>query len=239
MKLDVLAFAAHPDDVELSCGGTIFKLVEAGKKVGIIDLTEGELGSRGSVDSRYEEAANASKILGLTIRENLRLRDGFFEINEESKLKVIEQIRRFRPEIVLANSITDRHPDHGRASKLIEESFFLAGLRKIKSHWEGGEQEAFRPKVLYNYIQDRYIKPDFIVNISEQQFEQKMKAVLAYKTQFYDPDSKEPNTSISGKEFLDFLKGRASEYGRAIGESYGEGFTSPRTIGVDQLFDLH
>ena len=237
MKLDVLAFAAHPDDVELSCGGTIIKLVEAGKKVGIIDLTEGELGSRGSVDSRYEEASNAAKILGLTIRENLKLRDGFFEINEESKLKVIEQIRRFRPEIVLANSITDRHPDHGRASQLIEESFFLSGLRKVKSHWECGEQEAYRPNVLYHYIQDRYIKPDFILDISEQ-FKKKMQAVLAYKSQFYDPHSKEPNTPISGKDFLDFLKGRASEYGRSIGKTFGEGFTSARTIGVNQLFDL-
>lgn len=238
MKLDVLAFAAHPDDVELSCGGTIIKLVESGKKVGIIDLTEGELGSRGSVASRYEEAENASRILGLTIRENLRLSDGFFEINEENKLKVIEQIRRFRPEIVLANSILDRHPDHGRASKLIEDSFFLAGLRKVVTHRDSLGQEAYRPKVLYNYIQDRYIKPDFVVKLSEQQFQQKMKAVLAYKTQFYNPDSKEPKTPISGKDFLDFLRGRASEYGRAIGASYGEGFTVSRVIGVDQLFDL-
>jgi bacillithiol biosynthesis deacetylase BshB1 len=237
MKLDVLAFAAHPDDIELACGGTIAKLVQQGKKVGIVDLTEGELGSRGSVDLRYEEAANSAKILGVSVRENLRLRDGFFQNDEESKLKVIEQIRRFQPEIVIANSITDRHPDHGRASKLISESFFLSGLRKIKTHWECGEQEAYRPKVLYKYIQDYYIKPDFIVDVTNH-FETKMEAVLAFKSQFYDPNSTEPETPISGKGFLDFLKARAEEFGRPIGAKYGEGFTTERVLGVENLFDL-
>jgi bacillithiol biosynthesis deacetylase BshB1 len=237
MKLDVLAFAAHPDDIELACGGTIAKLVQQGKKVGIVDLTEGELGSRGSVDLRYEEAANSAKILGVSVRENLRLRDGFFQNDEESKLKVIEQIRRFQPEIVIANSITDRHPDHGRASQLISESFFLSGLRKIKTHWECGEQEAYRPKVLYKYIQDYYIKPDFIIDVTDH-FETKMEAVLAFKSQFYDPNSTEPETPISGKGFLDFLKARAEEFGRPIGSKYGEGFTTERVLGVDNLFDL-
>jgi len=237
MKLDVLAFAAHPDDIELACGGTIAKLVQQGKKVGIVDLTEGELGSRGSIDLRYEEAANSAKILGVLVRENLRLRDGFFQNDEENKLKVIEQIRRFQPEIVIANSITDRHPDHGRASQLISESFFLSGLRKIKTHWECSEQEAYRPKVLYKYIQDYYIKPDFIVDVTDH-FETKMEAVLAFKSQFYDPNSTEPETPISGKGFLDFLKARAEEFGRPIGTKYGEGFTTERVLGVDNLFDL-
>ncbi len=237
MKLDVLAFAAHPDDIELACGGTIAKMVRQGKKVGIVDLTEGELGSRGSVDLRYEEAANSAKILGVSVRENLRLRDGFFQNDEESKLKVIEQIRRFQPEIVIANSITDRHPDHGRASKLISESFFLSGLRKIKTHWDCSEQVAYRPNVLYHYIQDHYIKPDFIVDVTEY-FDTKMEAVLAFKSQFYDPNSTEPETPISGKGFLDFLKARAEEYGRPINAKYGEGFTVERTIGIDNLFDL-
>ena len=237
MKLDILAFAAHPDDIELSCAGTLMKHIKEGKTVGVIDLTEGELGSRGSVELRYQEAAESAKIIGLSVRHNLQMADGYFEISEANKLKIVEQIRRFKPEIVLANSIEDRHPDHGRAAKLVSEACFLAGLRKVETTWEGVNQEAHRPKVLYHYIQDLYIKPDFVVDMTEF-FDQKMKAVMAFKSQFYDPNSSEPKTPISGEDFIEFLKGRMSEFGRPLGVRYAEGFTVERTVGVDSLFDL-
>jgi N-acetylglucosamine malate deacetylase 1 len=235
--LDILAFAAHPDDVELSCSGTLMKHITKGKRVGVIDLTEGELGSRGSVSLRYEEAKNASKIMGLTVRENLKMRDGFFEINEETKLKIVTAIRTYRPKIVLANAIEDRHPDHGRAAQLVSEACFLAGLRKVETIVGGQLQEAYRPQVVYHYIQDRYIKPDFVVDITPY-IEQKMEAILAYKSQFYDPNSTEPQTPISGADFLDFVKARCNEFGRPIGAQYAEGFTAERIVGVDSLFDL-
>ena len=235
--LDILAFAAHPDDVELSCSGTLMKHIAEGKRVGVIDLTEGELGSRGSVSLRYEEAENASKIMGLTVRENLKMRDGFFEINEENKLKIVTAIRTYRPKIVLANAIEDRHPDHGRAAQLVSEACFLAGLRKVETIVGGQLQEAYRPQVVYHYIQDRYIKPDFVVDITPY-IEQKMEAILAYKSQFYDPNSTEPQTPISGADFLDFVKARCNEFGRPIGAQYAEGFTAERIVGVDSLFDL-
>lgn len=237
MKLDILAFAAHPDDVELSCSGTLMKHIKAGKTVGIVDLTEGELGSRGSVELRHEEAAESSRILGLSVRENLKMRDGFFDLSEENKLKIVEQIRRFRPEIVLANAIEDRHPDHGRASKLVSEACFLAGLRKIETSWNGEPQEAYRPKVVYHYIQDRYVRPDFVIDVTDF-VDRKMESIKAFKSQFYDPNSNEPQTPISGEDFIDFLKGRMSEFGRAIGVNYAEGFTVERFAGVDSLFDL-
>ena len=235
--LDILAFAAHPDDVELSCSGTLMKHIAEGKRVGVIDLTEGELGSRGSVSLRYEEAENASKIMGLTVRENLKMRDGFFEINEENKLKIVTAIRTYRPKIVLANAIEDRHPDHGRAAQLVSEACFLAGLRKVETIVGGQLQEAYRPQVVYHYIQDRYIKPDFVVDITPY-IERKMEAIQAYKSQFYDPNSTEPQTPISGSEFLDFVKARCNEFGRPIGAQFAEGFTTERIVGVDSFFDL-
>jgi N-acetylglucosamine malate deacetylase 1 len=235
--LDILAFAAHPDDVELSCSGTLMKHISEGKRVGVIDLTEGELGSRGSVSLRYEEAENASKIMGLTVRENLKMRDGFFEINEENKLKIVTAIRTYRPKIVLANAIEDRHPDHGRAAQLVSEACFLAGLRKVETIVGGQLQEAYRPQVVYHYIQDRYVKPDFVVDITPY-IERKMEAIQAYKSQFYDPNSTEPQTPISGADFLDFLKARGKELGRPIGVQYAEGFTAERLVGVESFFDL-
>ncbi len=237
MKLDILAFAAHPDDIELGCSATLIKHIQVGKRAGIVDLTQGELGSRGSAEIRYEESAEASKIMGISVRENLKMDDGFFEHSKENVLKIVEQIRRFRPEIVLANAIEDRHPDHGRASKLVSEACFLAGLRKIETIYDGHSQEAHRPKAVYHYIQDHYIRPDFVIDVSDC-IDLKMEAIMAYKSQFYDPNSTEPVTPISGKEFIENVKGRMVEYGRTIGVHYAEGFTSERLVGVSSLFDL-
>jgi bacillithiol biosynthesis deacetylase BshB1 len=237
MLVDILAFAAHPDDLELSCSGTIMKAISQGKKVGIIDLTQGELGSRGTTETRYAEAAEASKIMGIDVRVNLRMVDGFFGINEENKRLIIEQIRKFKPGIVLANAIEDRHPDHGRASQLVSEACFLAGLRRVETSFDGEIQEAHRPKAVYHYIQDHYIKPDFAVDVTKF-VERKLECIKAYKTQFYDPNSTEPTTPISGAEFLDFIKGRMMQFGRPIGAQYAEGFTVERIPGVEDLFDL-
>ncbi len=237
MQVDILAFAAHPDDIELSASGTIIKHIAMGKKVAIVDLTQGELGSRGTIDSRYEEADDAMNIMGVHARENLKMRDGFFTISEENKLKVVAQIRRFKPQIVLANAISDRHPDHGRGSQLVREACFLAGLQKIKTTWDEKTQEHWRPKAIYFYIQDRYIKPDFIVDISAH-IDQKIESIKAYKTQFFNPDMEGPLTPISGEDFFDFLKGRWKEFGRTIGTNYGEGFTVERTHGVKDITDL-
>ena len=237
MKLDILAFGAHPDDVEISCSGTILKHVSLGYKVGVIDLTRGELGTRGSVDIRNQECEEASKIMGIHARENLDLADGFFEINEQTKLKVIQVIRKYRPEIVLANTIDDRHPDHGRAAKLVAESAFLAGLRKIHSELDGMEQEAWRPKSLYHYIQDWQLKPDFIVDITGF-MEKRMQSMLAYKSQFYNPNSAEPETPISSQAFLNMIIYRAHEMGRIIGTEHGEPFKIHRPPGVHHLMDM-
>lgn len=238
MKVDILAFAAHPDDIEISCAGTLIKSIrEENKKVAIVDLTQGELGTRGTIETRYSEAMEASRIIGISRRVNLKLLDGFFRHDEESLRLIIEQIRFFQPEIVLANSITDRHPDHGRASKLVSEACFYSGLRKIETTFEGKQQEAYRPKAVYHYIQDRHIEPDFVVDISKYA-EEKMNAILAYKTQFYDPESTEPKTPISGKEFKDFLFARMREFGRPVGVEFAEGFTKERYVGVKSLFDL-
>ena len=236
-KVDILAFAAHPDDIELSAAGTLMKHIDEGKKVAIVDLTQGELGSRGTIETRYAEAADASKIMGIHHRENLKMRDGFFEINEENKRKIVEQIRRFQPEIVLANAVRDRHPDHGRGGQLVSEACFLSGLRKVETEWNGEQQLPHRPKVVYHYIQDYYIDPDFVVDVSDY-YDRKMEAIQAYKTQFFDPNSKEPETPISGKNFLDFIESRMIQFGRPIGAQYAEGFTTARFLGVDSLFDL-
>ena len=237
MKLDILAFGAHPDDVELGCSGTIAKEVSLGKKVGIIDLTRGELGTRGSVEIRNSESAKASEILGVVVRENLDMRDGFFINDEAHQLKIIEILRKYRPEIVLCNAITDRHIDHGKGSKLVSDACFLSGLIKIETELNGKKQQAWRPKVVYHYIQWQNIEPDFVVDISEF-LDKKMESVLAYGSQFYDPNSKEPVTPITSKTFLDSVKYRAEDLGRLVGVAYAEGFTTERYLAVNSLGDL-
>ncbi len=237
MTVDILAFAAHPDDIELSASGTLLKHIAMGKTAAIVDLTQGELGSRGTVSTRYAESEAASNIIGLSARENLKMADGFFEVSKENKLTVVSQIRRFRPKVILANAISDRHPDHGRASQLIREAVFLSGLRKIETKWNGEIQKPWRPKSLFFYIQDRYIQPDFAVDISDV-IDQKIESIKAFKTQFFNPDSKEPLTPISGEDFFDFLKGRWKEFGRSIGVNYAEGFTVERVPGVDDITKL-
>lgn len=236
--VDILAFAAHPDDVELAASGTIVKHIEMGRKVVIVDLTQGEMGSRGTIETRYEEAAEASRIMGIHDRVNLQLSDGLFEINETSKRRIVEQVRKYRPKIVLANAVHDRHPDHGRAGKLVSEACYLSGLRKFETEVEGVKQTAFRPEAVYHYIQDYYQKPDFVVDITSF-YDRKMQAIQAYKTQFFDPNSTEPETPISGKEFLEFVRARMIEMGRQANVTYAEGFTVERFIGVKDLFDLH
>lgn len=237
LKLDVLGFGAHPDDVEISCGGSIAKLVQSGKSVGLIDLTMGELGTRGSGPLRLIEASAAAEVLGVKYRENLQLGDGFFEENQESLLKVIEMIRKYRPDVVLANSIKDRHPDHARGASLVSRACFLSGLRKIETSNEGENQAAWRPKSVYHYIQDYYIDPDFVIDVSDF-FEIKMASIKAYKSQFFDPNSPEPETPISGSEFFDVLKSRAMDFGRPAGAVLGEGFTVERPPLVEDFFDL-
>ena len=238
MKLDVLAFGAHPDDVELGCSGTLLKLKSQGYKVGVVDLTRGELGTRGSEQTRDEETAEASKIMGLDARINLGLADGFFTNDSEHQLKVIQAIRKFQPEIVLCNAINDRHPDHAKGSNLVSDACFYSGLQKIKSFDHIGEtQNAWRPKAVYHYIQFWNIKPDFAVDISEY-INKKIEAVKAYKTQFYNPNSDEPETVISKKGFIESVEYRAKDLGRIIGVNYAEGFTVERTLGVNNLFDL-
>jgi bacillithiol biosynthesis deacetylase BshB1 len=232
-----MAVGAHPDDVELGCGATLAKLTQAGKKAVIVDLTEGELGTRGTVEDRYRESADAARILGVSERVNLQLRDGFFEIDEESILRLVTQIRRFRPDIILANAETDRHPDHGRAAELLERAVFVAGLRKVKTDFEGKEQDVHRPRAVYHYIQYRDIIPDVVVDVSNS-IHNKMESIKAYASQFYQEGSNEPETPISSKQFLDSHTRRAAELGRQIGVDYGEGFTSRRYIGVRDISDL-
>jgi len=237
MKLDILVLAAHPDDAELGCGGTIAKHIALGHKVGIVDFTRGELGTRGTPQTRDDEAIESARILGLTARENLGLKDGFFRNDTENQMAVVSAIRKYKPEIVLANAIYDRHPDHGKGSELAFDSCFLAGLSKVETTEGGKDQSAWRPKLIYHYIQSQLIEPDFVIDISEF-WEKKMSAIRAYKTQFYDPSSKEPDTYISNPGFLKLLESRANEFGHAIGASYGEGFTVRRTIGANSLYDL-
>lgn len=238
MKLDILAFASHPDDIELGCAGTLIAHIAQGKKVGIVDLTQGELGTRGTPETRIQEAEDASKIMGIAARENLGFADGFFQNDKEHQLKVVEMIRKYKPELVIMNAVYDRHPDHKRGSDLVSESCFKSGLKMIKTTGEKGEeQEAWRPKAVYHYIQDRFITPDLVVDVTDF-WDKKMETIRAFKSQFYNPDDSSPNTYISSPEFLDFIEARAKEMGHSIGVTYGEGFTKERNIGVKSFFDL-
>jgi bacillithiol biosynthesis deacetylase BshB1 len=237
MKLDILAFGAHPDDVELGCSGTILKEVSLGKTVGIVDLTRGELGTRGSVAIRNQEASDAAKILGASVRENLDMRDGFFVNDESHQLEVIKRIRKYQPDIVLCNAIDDRHIDHGKGSKLVSDACFLSGLMRIETVHEGVVQKAWRPKLVYHYIQWKNIVPDFVVDITGFS-DKKIEAILAYRSQFYDPNSNEPESPISSKNFLESLDYRSRDLGRLTGVEHAEGFTVERYLAVNSLGDL-
>ena len=238
MKLDILALAAHPDDVEMSCAGTLLAGAAVGKKIGIVDLTRGELGTRGTPDTRAAEAAAASQILGVAARENLGLPDGFFRNDREHQLPIIAALRRHQPDVVLCNAITDRHPDHGRAAQLISDACFLSGLRMIETLDEVGQpQAAWRPRHVYHFIQDRPIVPDFVVDITPY-WEKKWASIHAYQTQFFGDSSPDPVTYLSTPEFVRFMEARAREFGHMIGVEYGEGFTKERTLGVRELGDL-
>lgn len=237
MKLDILAFGAHPDDVELGCGGTIAKEIALGKKVGIVDLTRGELGTRGTAEIRDKEANAAAQILGVSVRENLHMRDGFFINDEEHQMKIIKMIRKYQPEIVLCNAIDDRHIDHGKGSRLVSDACFLSGLLKIETVLNGENQSAWRPKLVYHYIQWKNIEPDFVVDITGYT-DKKADAIMAYSSQFYNPNTNEPATPIATKNFLDSIHYRAQDLGRLIGTDYAEGFTVERYVAVNSLGDL-
>lgn len=237
MKLDVLAIGAHPDDVELGCAGVLLKEKKNGKKTGIVDLTAGELGTRGTAESRKAEAARATEILQLDARENLQMADGFFLNDRQHQLRLITAIRKYQPEVLFCNAPEDRHPDHGRGSKLIADAAFLSGLRKIETNQNGIAQEAWRPKYVFHFIQDRFLQPNFVIDISEE-FETKIEAVKAYATQFHNPALNEPQTYISTPDFLDSVVYRAKMLGKMIGVKYGEGFISEKMIGLRSLDDL-
>ncbi len=231
MKADILAFGVHPDDLELGCGGTIIAAVAEGKKVAVVDLTRGELGTRGNADIRTQEAMNAANVLGVAARENLDMADGFFQNNEENIRKVIVAIRKYRPQVVLCSAPEDRHPDHGRSAKLIADAAFLSGLRKIETTDNGEVQPSWRPANVFHYIQDRYLKPDFVYDISAH-FEQKLKAVLCYTTQFNTLDTSEPSTYISNPDFIDVIRARALMFGKRIGVTFAEGYITHKMLGI-------
>jgi N-acetylglucosamine malate deacetylase 1 len=234
MKLDILAIGVHPDDVELGCSGVLINEIQRGKKAGILDLTQGELGTRGNIETRYEEAAKAAMIIGVIVRENLKMRDGFFQNDEAHQMLLIKALRKYQPEIVFANAPKDRHPDHGRAAKLISDACFLSGLGKIETIDEqGNAQQKWRPKYVLNYIQDRYIEPDVVIDITNV-FEKRMQSIAAYGTQFYNPDdnSNDPHSYISSPDFYESVIARARMMGKKIGVKYGEGFTSEKIIGI-------
>lgn len=237
MKLDILAFGAHPDDVELGAAGTIAKEISLGKKVGIIDLTRGELGTRGTPEIRDAEAKKAAEILGVSIRENLQFRDGFFINDEKHQLEIIKMIRKYKPEIVLCNAIDDRHIDHGKGSKLVSDACFLSGLTKVETEVDGIKQEAWRPKQVYHYIQWKNIEPNFVVDVTGF-MDKKINSVLAYSSQFYDSNSNEPITPITSKNFLDSITYRAQDLGRIVGVDFAEGFTTERYLAVSSLENL-
>jgi bacillithiol biosynthesis deacetylase BshB1 len=234
MKLDILAFGAHPDDVELSCGGTLLIEKMNGKKTGIIDLTQGELGTRGTAATRKAEAAAATKILQLDVRENLELADAFFQNDEAHQRRIITVLRKYRPEVVLCNAPDDRHPDHGKGSRLVADAVFLSGLRKIVTTHHGIEQAIWRPKYVFNYIQDKYIAPSFVIDVTKV-MDKKIDAVKAYGTQFHNPDLNEPQTYISTPDFMDSVLYRAKMFGKMIGVTYAEGFISNKMIGFESF----
>ena len=237
MKLDILAIGAHPDDVELGCGATLAKEISLGKKVGILDLTRGELGTRGSAEIRDKEASTAAEKLGVSIRDNLAFADGFFVNDKAHQLEVIKIIRKYQPKIVLCNAINDRHIDHPKGSELVSNACFLSGLRKIETTLEGNLQDAWRPKHVYHYIQWKNIEPDFVIDVTGC-IDKKVEAVMAYSSQFHNPKSKEPSSPISSKNFLDSITYRAKDLGRLIGVDYAEGFTVERYVAIDKLDDL-
>ncbi len=234
MKLDILAFGVHPDDVELGCAGTIMAAIDQGKKVGIVDLTRGELGTRGTPTTRTQEAAAAAKIMGVDVRENLDMADGFFINDEAHQRKIIALIRKYQPDVILANAPEDRHPDHGRSAKLVSDAAFLSGLRKIETIHEGVTQNAWRPAYTFHYIQDRFIQPSFVIDITAY-MERKMEAVLAYGTQFTSADTSEPQTYISSPQFLETVKARALMLGKRIGVGYAEGYITEKIIGFSNF----
>lgn len=236
-KLHILAIAVHPDDIELGCAGTLINHTEKGQKVGIVDLTMGELGTRGTPEIRYKEAQAAAKKMGVCVRENAHMADGFFKNDEEHQMKLIKYIRKYQPEIVIANALEDRHPDHGRAGKLIADACFLAGLRKVQTEFEGKHQQAWRPKRIFHMIQDRILEPSFIVDISKS-FDKKMESIQCYKSQFHDPNSNEPITYIATQGFLDQIKYRDALMGKRIGTKYAEGFVCENIPGIKDLDDL-
>lgn len=237
MKLDILAIGAHPDDVELSCSATIAKEIEKGRKVGILDLTKGELGTRGTAEIREKEARAAAEILGVSVRENLGFSDGFFVNNVSHQLEIIKVLRRYRPDIVLCNAVDDRHIDHGKGAQLVADSCFLSGLRKIETIYNGNSQEAWRPRNVFHYIQWKNLTPDLVVDVTGF-MDKKLESVKAYRSQIFNENSKEPETPISSSNFLDSISYRAKDLGRLIGTEYGEGFTVSRYVAVDSLFDL-
>ena len=233
MKLDILVFGAHPDDVELGCGGTVIKEIKAGKKVGIIDLTRGELGTRGNAETRDAESKLASEIMGVTIRDNMGFKDGFFKDDEAHKLALIKKIRQYQPDIVITNAVSDRHPDHGRGAEITVDACFLAGLEKIET-----DQQVWRPRAIYHYIQFNFLTPDFVIDISAE-IKEKLEAVKAYSTQFFNPQSSESKTIISSQDFLDSVSYRAKDLGRQANCEYAEGFLAHQMLKVDSLFDIN
>lgn len=238
MKLDILVIAAHPDDAELSAGGTIISNVAKGRKVGIVDLTRGEMGTRGTPEIRLKEAASAGELMGVSVRDNLEFEDAFFVNDREHQLAIAKKIRAYRPNIVIANAVSDRHPDHGKGSALISQACFISGLKRVETEVDGKTQEAWRPKNVYHMIQSNFIAPDFVVDVSEY-WEQKMDAVRAYKSQFFDPDSKEPETFISTPAFMNLIESRGVEMGQPVGFKYAEGFTIEKRMGIKDLFELY
>jgi N-acetylglucosamine malate deacetylase 1 len=238
MHVDILAFGVHPDDVELGCSGTLLAAIAEGKKVGIIDLTQGELGTRGTIETRYTEASAAAALLGVHVRENLKMRDGFFTNDEAHLLQIITTIRTFTPQIILCNAPDDRHPDHGRSAKLVSDAAFLAGLRKIETkNADGSLQKAYKPAYVFNYIQDKFLQPSFVVDISKH-IDKKIDAILCYSTQFHNPNLNEPQTYISSPQFLESVKARALMLGKRIGVQYAEGFISEKMLGIHSFSHL-
>ncbi len=240
MKLDILAIGVHPDDVELSSSGTLLKHINMGYKVGLLDLTKGELGSRGTPEIRAKEAQNSAQLMGAKVRENVGLKDGFIAHTEESMRAIIPYIRAYQPDIILANALSDRHPDHGRAAKIVADACFLAGLVKIETSWKGVPQEKWRPKAIYHYIQDHQLHPDFVVDISPY-LEKKMELILTFRSQFFTGEeaySQEPQTPISGKDFMDFMRAKARVFGRMAGYEYAEGFNLARPMGIPNLLEI-